>query len=484
LSDFVGATSLEDSFVADHQLLNRPTAADFADYAFSGGFPTTDTIRRAYDDTDLIRAIEAYKFFFPTVSMAAIWKGNLHAGLKPNAGSLLMMGSPRQMVLTPNSDTPYTGTALDLSDGPVVIELPPGPLMGVVNDLNQRYVMDLGLAGPDAGKGGKHVVLPPNHGGVPKGYYAGTSSTNRAMLSLRALPVHGDNRSAIDLLKQPTIHRYDATTAPSAAAWIEIGSRYQQFTAFDWERTLAFWNELHEIVELEPVYEPYRMNYGQLAALGIEKGKTFSPDERMRDILVRAAGMANAQMRVQSFADRRTDRIAWPDRRWEWAGLRPERGIWDLPSHRDLAAREKWFFQAAIESPAMFRRDPGAGSLYWLGTRDHGGAYLNGSQYYRLTVPLPVPGKLFWSLTLYDPDTRSEIVTPQGQAALRSLFELKDVTGARVDLYFGPEAVAGQDGRWIQTLPNKGWFAYFRIYGPEHPAFDGSWRPGDFELLD
>jgi hypothetical protein len=150
---------------------------------------------------------------------------------------------------------------------------------------------------------------------------------------------------------------------------------------------------------------------------------------------------------------------------------------------RDLEAREKWFFQAQVETPAMFRRDAHAGSLYWLGLRDSSGTYVDGSRTYRLRVPLPVPGRLFWSVTIYDPETRSEIVTPQGQAALRSLFELSGMEGNSIDLYFGPDAPEGHEDRWLQTQPGKGWFVYFRIYGPEGPAFDGSWKPGDFELL-
>jgi hypothetical protein len=130
----------------------------------------------------------------------------------------------------------------------------------------------------------------------------------------------------------------------------------------------------------------------------------------------------------------------------------------------------------------MFKRDPTAGSLYWLGLRDRDGNYLDGGKTYKLTVPQPVPDRLFWSVTVYDAQTRSQVQTDQGKAALRSLFELQDVpqTGT-TDLYFGPQAPADQEGRWIKTIPGKGWFVYFRIYGPEQPAFDGSWKPGDFE---
>jgi hypothetical protein len=80
-------------------------------------------------------------------------------------------------------------------------------------------------------------------------------------------------------------------------------------------------------------------------------------------------------------------------------------------------------------------------------------------------------------------ETRSQIKTPQGKAALRSLFELRELSGKAVELYFGPKAPRGQEARWIRTLPGKGWFVYFRIYGPEKPAFDGRWKPGDFERV-
>lgn len=204
----------------------------------------------------------------------------------------------------------------------------------------------------------------------------------------------------------------------------------------------------------------------------------------MTAILEKAAKTANGQMRVESFDDRRPDRIVWPDRKWEWAALRYEDGDFNTPNYNDLYARDKWFYQAIGASPAMFKRDPTAGSLYWLGVRDNNGNTLDGGKNYKLTVPQPVPGKLFWSVTVYDTDTRSQIATDQGKAALRSLFELKNASATQpTELYFGPTAPAGHENQWIKTIPNKGWFVYFRIYGPEQPAFDGSWKPADFEEL-
>lgn len=94
-----------------------------------------------------------------------------------------------------------------------------------------------------------------------------------------------------------------------------------------------------------------------------------------------------------------------------------------------------------------------------------------------------MPGKLFWSVTVYDAETRSQVQAEQGKAALRSLFELSDLpaTGS-AELRFGPTRPTGDDRAWIQTLRDCGWFAYLRIYGPEQPAFDGFWRPGDIDV--
>jgi hypothetical protein len=461
-------------------------AGNAQEYEFKGGFPTPETVQKAYDDADLTRAIEAYKFFYPGVAFASGFFALEPVGVHPNRGAAVMQGSPKQIIFTPNSDTPYAFAPLDLRVGPIMVELPPGPVLGAVNDLNQQYVMDLGLPGPDAGKGGKHLILPPGYNGqIPEGYFVGHATTYRVLLLIRAIPPKGDAKVAFDMMKSIKINPLNATPGWKGIEWIDIANTAADYTPVGFERDIRFWQLLHRLVDEEPAYEPYRMNYGQLATLGIEKGKPFAPDARMKAILEKAAQVANDQMRVQSFADRSPERLKWPDRKWEWASLRFENGVFDTPTYRDLDARTKWFYQAMVESPAMFRRDEKAGSLYWLGTRDKSGAYLDGGKTYKLTVPLPVPARLFWSITIYDPTNRSEIATDQGKAALRSLFELKDApnTGS-VDLYFGPNAPAGQEARWIKTNPGKGWFTYFRIYGPEKPAFDGSWKPGDFEAVN
>jgi hypothetical protein len=469
---------------AQDDAMKTPTHApsESGAYQFIRGFPTSDTERHAYDDADLNRAIEAYRFFYPTVSGSAIFKGNAKVGIVPNKVFGTLDSKPRHVGFTLNSDTPYAPLILDLTQGPMVVELPPGPLICVSMDINQLWITDLGLPGPAAGKGDKVVFLPPGYKDEPPaGYRVATSPSNKVLVGVRSLPLNGDVPGAIARIKTVKVYPLNPPAGWPALVWLDLTPLPQDTSPLAWGDNMQYWRELAEVINSEPPNPHFNYMYGELAVLGIEKGKPFAPDARMTGILEKAIPIANGQMRAESFADRRPDRIVWPDRKWEWAALRYEDGDFNTASYADLYARDKWFYQAIRASPAMFKRDPTAGSLYWLGERDSAGATLDGAKNYKLTIPQPVPGELFWSVTVYDTGTRSQVDTDQGKAALRSLFELKDKIGTSpIDLYFGPTAPAGEEGQWIKTIPGKGWFVYFRIYGPQSPAFDGSWNPGDF----
>jgi hypothetical protein len=454
-------------------------------YAFTHGYPSDAAARQARDDADFQRAVTAYRFWYPAVSVEGIFNGNRVAGIGDNEAIGIAAAGPRMIGFTLNSDTPYGSGTLDLSKGPMVVELPPGPYIGLVDDHYQGWVLDLGLPGPDAGKGGKHLVLPPGYdGAIPDGYLVGRSLSNKVLVAVRALPVGGDVPGALDALRKIKIYPLSDAANASPLKAIDTTQRAMDNTALAWEDNFQFWEVLDRIVQQEPIVEKFLPMYGLLTSLGIEKGKPFAPDARRKGILTRAARVGRDQLLVSAFASERPDRIAWPDRKWEWVGLVPGSAQFETASGIDLEARDRWFAQAIVTSPAMFRRNAGAGSLYWLGLRDASGAYLDGGKTYELTIPQPVPGKLFWSVTAYDAQTRSEVQTDQDKAALRSMFELKDAsTSEPTVLYFGPKAPRGEEARWIKTVPGRGWFAYLRIYGPEQAAFDGSWEPGDFVVV-
>lgn len=452
-------------------------------YTFVNGYPADVSAAKAREDAVFQRAITAYRFWYPAVSVEGIFNGNRASGIADNKAMGVAAAGPRQVGFTLNSDTPYGSATLDLAHGPMVIELPAGAYIGLVDDHYQGWVLDMGIPGPDEGKGGKHLVLPPNFSGpVPDGYHVGRSLSNKVLFAVRALPVGGDVPKAMDALRAIKIYPLTASTNPSRFEAIDTTQAKMDSSALAWEDNIQFWEVLARIINDETIVEKFLPMYGQLAAIGIEKGKPFAPDARMKTILERAAKAGRDQMLVSAFASDRPDRIAWPDRKWEWVGLVPGSAQFETPTGIDLEARDRWFAQAIVTSPAMFRRNAGAGSLYWLGARDGTGAYLDGGKTYKLSIPQPVPGKLFWSVTAYDAQTRSEVQTDQDKAALRSLFELKDASKSEPTvLYFGPKAPTGQEGRWIKTAPGRGWFAYIRIYGPEDSAFNGSWKPNDFE---
>ncbi|TWB04447.1 DUF1254 domain-containing protein [Bradyrhizobium stylosanthis] len=461
-------------------LCHEPAYAEGqAPYSFERGYPSADTTKRARDDADMQRAITAYRFWYPTVSVEGIFNGNRELGLKDGEKMGIVAAGPQQVGFTLNSDTPYGSGVIDVSKGPIVIELPAGPYIGLVNDHNQGWVQDLGLPGPDAGKGGKHLVLPPDYKGkVPAGYHVGQSKSYKNLLAVRALPVGGDVNKAMDALRAIKIHPLGGNTN---VAIVDMTDQKLDASSLRWEDNGKFWTVLKQIVDEEPLVTSFLPMYGLLAELGIEKGKPFAPDARMTDILDRAAKAGRDQMLVSAFDSARPDRINWPDRKWEWVGLTPGSAQFETPTGMDLEARDRWFAQAIVTSPAMFRRSAGAGSLYWMSTRDDTGAFLDGAKNYKLSMPQPVPGRLFWSVTVYDTQTRSQVQTDQARGALRSMFELKDIKGtAPADLFFGPDAPRGNEAHWIKTQPGRGWFAYIRIYGPEQAAFDKSWKPGDF----
>jgi len=135
-------------------------------------------------------------------------------------------------------------------------------------------------------------------------------------------------------------------------------------TLLRWEDNLQYWEKLHKVLQEEPAFAEFRPMYGLLAALGIEQGKPFAPDARMKTILERAAKAGRDQMLVAGFGSSRADRFVWTDRKWEWATLRYENGDFELPTGIDVEARDRWFSQAVGTSPKMVLRTAGAGSLY------------------------------------------------------------------------------------------------------------------------
>jgi hypothetical protein len=108
----------------------------------------------------------------------------------------------RSLFLTPNSTTVYVLMCMDLKDGPVVAEVPPG-VLGPVDDAYFRFVTDVGLTGPDKGKGGKYLFVPPGYAGkLPRrGFHIVKSATYGNLMFYRAFVQGGDIPTAVKGVK-------------------------------------------------------------------------------------------------------------------------------------------------------------------------------------------------------------------------------------------------------------------------------------------
>jgi hypothetical protein len=457
-----------------------------AELLFRGGFPTPEMADSIMDARDFSRATEAYRFFYPTVSMEAVMQGHRDAGVEDGCAALLMLCGPRHLLFTGSSDAPYAGVVIDLAvTGPVVVDLPPGAYVGGINDHNGRWTADLGRHGADGGRGGCYLVLPPGFDGEqPPGYHVVRPVTNSVLVVVRALALTGDFAAALDTLRRLSVHRLADPGGAEHMKFVDVSDQRVDLTPLRWESSLLFWTQLHKVIEQETVVDEFRPMYGLLAALGIEKGRAFAPDARTNAILRRAAIAGREQMLLASFGSRREDRIVWPDRRWEWPALRSALGDFELSTAVDVEARDRWFAHAVGVTRAMFQRSPTADSVSWMCVCSSDGEYLDGGRKYKLTLPQPVPARLFWSVTAYDAQTRSQIRTAEDRAVLRSARELRLVGRTKpLELYFGPHAPSRGRHRWVKTVPGRGFFAYLRLHGPEDDAFGESWRPGDFEEL-
>jgi hypothetical protein len=304
-----------------------------------GFFPVPRAAHETHGEQDLRRALEAYHFFYPTVSMEAIFQGTRKSGAVDNEAAMMIIAQPRHVGFTLNSDTPYAGGVLDLrAGGPMVIEVPPGPLIGLVDDHHHRWVADLGLPGPDAGRGGKHLLLPPGWDKpVPSGYFVAAAGTWQLLLALRAMPAGGDQDAALDLLRSVRVYPLDNGSAEYK--FLDKTAEPADTSPLAWEDNLEFWKVLHGVIDAEPSIEEMRPALGMLAELGIEAGKPFAPDEVTMRVLNRAARQGRDEMLVSAFASRRPDRIVWPDRAWEWIGLRPENAGFEREGSLDVEPR-------------------------------------------------------------------------------------------------------------------------------------------------
>ena len=449
---------------------------------FEHGVPTTETVAKLYDEMDFQRACQLYLWALPAVSFAQAAVQNEFASGAKN-GDVVISEGYRSVsgILTANVTTPYISGALDLANtGPAVVDVPAGLIAGSAMDMWQRPLTDFGVTGPDRGKGGKYLFVGPGQmAPETKDATVLRSSTFGIVFFYRALDT--DLAKAETLKKGVRVYPWSRRQNPPATRYLTPDP--DKITKIPpMPRGMEFWERLAAVIEHEPVQDRDRFFVAMLKPLGIEKGKPFKPDERQRKILTEAAFVGEAMAKANSFDKRFQGARYRPDAHWDYVIMADP--AQDLPEYSQFDERAAYTYEAIALSKAMVSKTPGVGQAYLGVYRDKEGHAFDGAKSYRLRVPANPPAKQFWSVTVYDVDTRT-IIQNKEQIADRSSRQPDIVRNddGSVDLFFAPVAPKGFEKNWITTVPGKAWFAYFRLYAPLEAYFDKSWPLPDFEKI-
>jgi len=448
------------------------------------GVPDEETTQTIYDNLDFQRGVQAFLGGIQIASMHGMREGIVQFG-PPNTTALLwedLMDS-KALWLTPNTTSVYMVSWLEMTDEPWVIETPPD-VLGIIDDHWFKYVGDFGRLGPDKGKGGRFLILPPGYDGdVPDGYFVFRTSTYGNWVIWRGFQVDGSPKPAVETTKKVfRMYPLSQRANPPAMNFVNTSG---QFNNTIHRMDYGIWEEINAVVQAEPSEGQNPEILGVLASIGIKKGQPFAPDARMKKILTEAADVGAVTVRTMMSRPRDEGFYLFPGQSKVWTNpfVGGSHEFMGDGAHI-LDGRAAFHFYATGITPAMSAKFIGKGSKYAAAYLDGEGNPFDGSKTYRVHVPPDVPAKDFWSFTLYDNQTRAMLQTDEQFPGIDNnrpgMIQNED---GSYDIYFGPEAPAGQEDNWVQTVPGKGWNMLLRLYGPLEPWFEKSWRPGDPEVV-
>jgi hypothetical protein len=480
--------------IPEQLLTPNELKTDVGTLEFFDGIPTKKTAALLFDNLDLNRGVQSVLSGIRASSFAAGRAGHIAFGQK-KANQVIIFDDlmeSNSLFLTGNAGTVYMSGFLDLKrDGPTVIEIPAGTGPGIMVDSFTRNIIDMGPPGPHHGKGGKFLILPPGYrksdfdGIIPQGVYTLAESRSYAVwILLRGFLKDGKPDYSSQLFRKG-IKVYplkDAAAPPKMEFIAGSGKEINTIHSSDYH----FFEELYSVVDREPIEFLNPEIRGLFASIGIQKGKPFAPDKRMKKILTQAALLGNATARALFWHERNQDEFLYKGSYWKRGMIGNsheflrDQGLYG----RDIDAQGQYFYMATFNSPAMVWKLIGKGSQYAWGYLDSKGDYLDGGKTYKLNLPGNVPAEQFMSVMAYDSQTRSMLQNGQSFSSKNNKRDKMLINDdGSIDIYFSPKAPKGKEANWIQTVPNKGWFTLLRLYSPTEAWFDKTWRPGEIELV-
>lgn len=426
------------------------------------------------------RGIEAMNWAMPAVSMISMRKGNFSLGGGYNTIYWISKPpTPLAEAITPNNQTPYATVYINTRNGPVVLDIPPASkqtaIFGSATDVWQVPIADIGPAGMDKGKGGKYLFLSPGYDGkVPEGYFTVPMVLYDVSVAMRLIPLSGASYSeTAEYAKNINAYPLSQAENPPKGNYLDIaGKHLPTLPVYD----LSFFEKITELLNEEPLLERDKVMGGMLASLGIEKGKPFAPEGKVKQALQQAAKDGYAYLEYRFETPGYSHEIYWPDR--QWLGIKqPSKDgfVYDEGEYLLLDERGSLFHWVTF-----IPRRLGKASAYMLGINDADGELLSGKQNYKLNVPANVPVRDFWSVIAYSKKTKAFIYNDMNIVGLSSYdkSKLKVNDDGSIDVYFGEKPPAGLESNWIPTA-GKDFFLLFRFYGPQEPVFDKSFKLSD-----
>jgi hypothetical protein len=434
------------------------------------------------------RAFEAVVWSQPAVMIYRLREGMFESlGMRDH--DVLAMSHPlttRHEVLTANNTTPYILACADLRNGPVVVEVPAatdkGLLYGQVADAWQVTIADVGPSGADEGKGGKYLFLPPGYTEPPPaGYITVPSQSYRIALVFRSIKRPGmTDADANAYARTLKVYPLSEAANPPPTRFIDgFDKRIRTLPFYD----LRYFEDLHDIVSVEPVRPRDKVMMGMLASIGIEPGKPFNPSPKVKAAMERAVVDAYFYMQDRSLAAQGKN-LFWPDQHWAYFFLPDAEGGFSYETPTALLFDERaLMYHIATLYPAKLPDKPAV--VYLMGLADSHGRPLAAGKNYRLRVPKDVPVRQFWSLIVYDTATWAFIYNPIERVGLSAydLATMKANPDGSFDIYFGPKAPARLESNWIPTQGKRP-IPVMRLYGPDEAFWNKSFRLPDPVMVE
>jgi len=249
---------------------------------YDAGYPTEATTQKLYDELDFQRAVQAYLWALPMASYGAM--ADAHWALGADNHTVVVadkLAEPRQLALTANRDTVYMSGVLDLREGPMVMELPPG-LLGTMNNIWQQPLVDLGGPfSPEQNRGGRFLILPPGYDGPMPAihHHIARSDTNIVVFYLRGIPrTQEDIPEIVEQIKTYRQYKLSEAADPPETRFVSLSGKDADLLT---NEGYTYFETLARYIDENPPRPQDMAMLGMLETLGIAHGKPFEPDDRM-----------------------------------------------------------------------------------------------------------------------------------------------------------------------------------------------------------